>query len=143
MSNLYQKLVKFYKLTFAEKLAVARLFFLLFSTYLLLRILRFSVFIYWYKKALRVFPQTSKSDYAQTSVLINYASAAFFGRVSCLPRALVYKFCYRSSPDVHLIIGVQSVIKGKFDFHAWVEKDKKILINDITHETFKPLWEIN
>lgn len=143
MRNLCRKLVKFYKLTASEKLAVLRFFFLLLTVKLLLRILQFSVFINLYKKVLRILPNTAKNDYNRTAALINYASSGIIGGVSCLPKALVYKFCFRNFGDVSLIIGVQGITKGQFGFHAWVEKEQKILINHLTEESFTPLWEIN
>jgi Transglutaminase-like superfamily len=59
--------------------------------------------------------------------------------LTCLPQALALKFFLRNDAEACVIIGIENSPQT-FSAHAWVEKDKKILIGQTPHPTYIPIW---
>lgn len=143
MKNLSQKLRKFGHLTSSDQLKVVQLFTLLVTAKVSLLVFPFSTLIKHYKNCLNIRTTTVAKEHRSTANLLSYAASVLPKVFTCLPKALVYKYLFRNSKEVLLIIGVQRSTNNHFTFHAWVEKNNEILINDTKEESFNPLWEIN
>ncbi|TLV01168.1 lasso peptide biosynthesis B2 protein [Dyadobacter luticola] len=59
----------------------------------------------------------------------------------CLPRALATKYLLRKMPSLTLEIGIEVNPAKKFEAHAWVEKNGRIIIGDWPKTvSYQRLW---
>tara|TARA_B100000925_G_C22003404_1_gene472410 strand:+ start:347 stop:649 length:303 start_codon:yes stop_codon:yes gene_type:complete len=80
-----------------------------------------------------------KIDPRQLSESLNSKFINFF-KPSCLVKSLTFKKLTRHSNQFILIIGIAK-INGIFESHAWVEKDKIIILNsDPNISAFKKIF---
>lgn len=59
-------------------------------------------------------------------------------RTTCLVQALALKYL---APETHLRIGVAN--HQGFEAHAWIEYEGKVILGDVPHFAFVPIWELN
>ena len=62
--------------------------------------------------------------------------------VLCLPQALAVKYFLRGDDGFVLKIGVANPVQ-QFSAHAWIEKEGEIIIGDVPHMNYIPLWDWN
>jgi hypothetical protein len=59
----------------------------------------------------------------------------------CLPRALSTKFLMRKASFITLEIGIEINPRKKFEAHAWVERNGKVIIGDWSNSvSYQRLW---
>ena len=107
-----------------------------------LKIMPYPVFKQWYDKWSATTSQKtfSNQDLKKAAWAIGVVSARWPWQATCLPQALTFKYLHRHDPRLQLQIGVNKNASGELQAHAWVEKEKQILIGN-TPETFQPIWE--
>ena len=94
---------------------------------------------HYFKKYYRFLPATSIHPLLtlQYAKAIRRASTLVPSIFTCLPQALTLK---KGLKDCKLIIGVQASQTLNLDAHAWVERDKQILIGEFPTFEYLPLW---
>lgn len=143
MKNLLRKLTKFSALSFADKRKLLQIWLLLATISSLLKILPFNFFLKIYRFSLTlppIFSATNSNSQRHLAELTTKAAAGFPFTINCLPIALAFKWLYRADETIILKIGVQR--NDAFEFHAWVENHKRVVINDTTGNSFSVLWQI-
>lgn len=142
----WKRLYKFRELSFSEKLLLIKVFTQLIFFKSVLYIFPFKVS----RKLISLFfnniPQFYSPDKTKKELIITSIKrlvAVKFFNFTCLPQALTLKFNLRKNNAVKLFLGVRLDDESKFEFHAWIEEENKILIGEIDSINFQPLWDFN
>jgi len=119
----------FLKLTFEDKCILIKSFFLLWVIRIMLWILPFSVI----QKVISRFTAVSGESHAIPLEKLTWAVAVmsrYVPKATCLTRALTAQILLAGQNyDSNLKIGV-SKSNGKFEAHAWLEADNKIVLGE-------------
>lgn len=84
-------------------------------------------------------PEQARVDKMVWAVTVCSRYEPFAG--ACLVQALALKLLLsRHGYDAELHIGVRRGAQKEFQAHAWVERERRVLIGTAEYETYKPLW---
>jgi hypothetical protein len=144
MENWLRRLKKFFSLSFSDKLLLLNAFFVVASIRLALKVFSFPRFKNVYSSAIATNDQIDVKDEAIKQNVWAIESVSYTLSAVCLPQALALKYMLRKDKATEIVIGVRK--NEKFEAHAWVKKNGKILIGDspATNQQpldFQPLWK--
>lgn len=137
------RLLKFVRLPAAEKI-------LFIETLLLVPTVRIAIWVVPYRILQKGFVRTLSpktdaggADWRQIEKITNFVrlTSRFVPFASCLTQALAALYLLRvKGQDAELKIGVKKDENARFEAHAWLEKDGRIIIGKLSkHERFMAL----
>ncbi len=104
-----------------------------------LRLMGFARFRGFYARVLGENHRKQEVQDTERQVWAVKTAAAYLG-ASCLPQALALKFLLRFDSSSNIVIGVLRQ-EGRFEAHAWVEKQGSVLLGELPGQHFSRLWE--
>lgn len=105
---------------------------------LLLNTITFKKFNQLYQRLTKGERSSRSFDTEKLIYSINVASKIIPS--TCLQKSLILKYYLRTNPDYSLVIGVSN--KTKFEAHAWVSFQEKIIFGEIENNGFAPIYTL-
>ncbi len=91
------------------------------------------------KKPRSIFLNTNKIDYALKSINLICSKVP---KTSCLIRASTLKILFNDTKNLNIFIGIRENNSKKFESHAWVTFNNKVILNDEKINSYKTILTI-